>query len=297
MREIDPILAERLATGVTSLARCWLLTRSDGVVQGFTEHDRSLVVNGVTCTVSAGMEPADAQSQLGFAVGGGDVAGVLAAPSLTEEDLEAGRYDDAQVETWLVDWEDPARKILLDRATLGEVRRAGAAFTAELRGVTHRLDQQTGRLFDAHCAADLGDRRCGVDLAARGFAFEGVVDGTDGHRTVRMSTLNSVEDGWLTGGKATVLTGANAGHAVEVRAHRRTPQAAEITLWHPAPRPIASGDRIAVTAGCDKRFETCRDRFANVVNFRGFPHMPGNDYVMQSARDGSAGMDGGSLFR
>jgi len=50
-----------------------------------------------------------------------------------------------------------------------------------------------------------------------------------------------------------------------------------------------------VTAGCDKRFDTCRNRFNNAVNFRGFPHIPGNDFVIRYAVEGEPGNDGGSL--
>jgi uncharacterized phage protein (TIGR02218 family) len=57
------------------------------------------------------------------------------------------------------------------------------------------------------------------------------------------------------------------------------------------------GDAFRIAAGCDKRFSTCREKFANAVNFRGFPHMPGNDFVLRVARQGEPGMDGGSLFR
>ncbi|RIJ28495.1 DUF2163 domain-containing protein [Henriciella mobilis] len=42
---------------------------------------------------------------------------------------------------------------------------------------------------------------------------------------------------------------------------------------------------------CDKRFETCRDVFSNVSNFRGFPHMPGPDALL--AGPGANGNDGG----
>ncbi|MEL7480947.1 MAG: DUF2163 domain-containing protein [Pseudomonadota bacterium] len=31
---------------------------------------------------------------------------------------------------------------------------------------------------------------------------------------------------------------------------------------------------------CDQRFSTCVERFSNAENFRGFPHMPGNDAVL-----------------
>jgi uncharacterized phage protein (TIGR02218 family) len=52
-----------------------------------------------------------------------------------------------------------------------------------------------------------------------------------------------------------------------------------------------------VTVGCDKSHETCRARFDNVLNFRGFPHMPGNDFVVRVPQQGEPGHDGGSLFR
>jgi uncharacterized phage protein (TIGR02218 family) len=63
------------------------------------------------------------------------------------------------------------------------------------------------------------------------------------------------------------------------------------------PEPIAAGDAFRVTAGCDKRLGTCLAKFANVPNFRGFPHMPGNDFVLAIAQSGNAVFDGASLFR
>lgn len=42
---------------------------------------------------------------------------------------------------------------------------------------------------------------------------------------------------------------------------------------------------------CDKRFETCRDVFANTLNFRGFPHLPGPDALL--AGPAASGNDGG----
>jgi uncharacterized phage protein (TIGR02218 family) len=67
-----------------------------------------------------------------------------------------------------------------------------------------------------------------------------------------------------------------------------------LSLWQAVPEPIASGDTLTVAAGCDKRFVTCRARFNNVINFRGFPQIPGNDFVIASP-DAGAGNDGGSM--
>ncbi len=83
---------------------------------------------------------------------------------------------------------------------------------------------------------------------------------------------------------------------VEVRAHRVIGGSAEFDLWQRAARPIAVGDAFQVTAGCDKRAATCRERFANIANFRGFPHMPGNDFIIRMPQQGEPGLDGGSFF-
>jgi len=88
------------------------------------------------------------------------------------------------------------------------------------------------------------------------------------------------------------MSGANEGHAVEVKSHRNEDDVATISLWQTPPNPVSAEDNFVVTAGCDKRFETCRAKFANVLNFRGFPHLPGNDFVASYAVPGEPGHDG-----
>ena len=100
--------------------------------------------------------------------------------------------------------------------------------------------------------------------------------------------LDAFADGWFTGGKLSFTSGANTGFAVEVKTHRVALDGVLIELWQRAAEPLALGDAFTVTAGCDKRFSTCRDRFANAVNFRGFPHIPGNDFVIAYPVPGKA---------
>lgn len=295
MRTIPSSLAAHLAGGVTTLCRCWRLTRRDGGVFGFTDHDRDLAFGGVVHQARTGLDAAEVTTELGFSVGGGEVSGALSAAALNEGDLAAGLYDDATIETWLVDWSDPENRLLLDVGTVGEIRRADGAFVAEIRGLMHRLDGEGGRLFTAACAADLGDACCGV--AAGAITAGGAVTETDGALGIVAAALGAYSDGWFTAGRLLWTGGANAGLAGEVKAHRQVGERAELDLWQRAARPILPGDSFEVTAGCDKAFSTCRAKFANVVNFRGFPHMPGNDFVVRPARQGEPGFDGGSLFR
>lgn len=294
MREIPPALQEKLNSGISTLARCWIVTRRDGVTQGFTDHDGDLVIESVTCRAGTGFGASEATSRFDLSIDGAEISGALASASLTEADLAAGRFDAAQVDTWLVDWSDVTLRVLLSRSTLGEVKREGEAFSAELRGLADKLSQESGRLYTARCTADFGDARCKVALAAAGLNGAGTVSRLLGASIIAADGLGDFAEGVFTAGCLTWTSGVNAGLAVEIKEHRVTGNEVRLSLWQAMSEALAVGDAFTITAGCDKRFETCRDRFANGVNFRGFPHIPGNDFVIAGA-DASANNDGGSL--
>jgi uncharacterized phage protein (TIGR02218 family) len=294
MREIPSALQAGLDSGVTTLCHCWKLARRDGTIQGFTDHDDDLVIAGVTYRAGTGFTSSEATSRFDLSVDGAEIVGALSGDALLESDLAAGRYDAASVETWLVDWSDTSLKVLTARATLGEVKREGLAFSAELRGLADQLSQPSGRLFTARCSADLGDLRCRFDLATAGLEGEGSVTSIESTSTIVAGGLDTFAESVFTGGKLTWTSGANDGLSVEIKDHRTASGHARLSLWQAMPEAIANGDTFVVSAGCDKRFATCRDRFANVANFRGFPHIPGNDFVIASP-DAGAGNDGGSM--
>lgn len=283
MRPVPEALAAHLAGAATTLCRCWRLVRRDGAVLGFTDHDRDLAFDGTTFRARTGLEAAEATQELGFAVGGGEVAGAFACAGIREEDLAAGLYDAAAAECWLVSWGDPEARMLLGTFAVGEVRRADGAFTAELRGPMHRLDEERGRVFAAACDAELGDARCGVDLSAPAHRAEGTASAASEGTAFRAAGLEGRPDGAFSGGILRWTAGANAGAAGAVREHR----GAVVDLWDRPARPVAAGDAFTLRAGCDRSFATCRDRFRNAAAFRGFPHMPGASFVLQVARPGN----------
>jgi uncharacterized phage protein (TIGR02218 family) len=293
VRTIPSALQDKLDSGVTTLCRCWLITRSDGVTQGFTDHDEDVALGAVICRAGTGLSGSEAAQSFGLAVDGSELSGALADDSLNEDDLAAGRYDAAAVELWLVDWSEPTLSVLLANGSLGEVKREGNAFTAEVRGLTDRLAQDTGRLYTTTCSADLGDGRCKIDLTSAAYRGSGAVTTVSGTSTFAASGLDAFDDGWFTAGKLIFVSGANAGLSVEVKSHRND-GTVTFDLWQAMPQLIAAGDALTVTAGCDKRFQTCHDKFDNVVNFRGFPHIPGNDFVISYPVQGEPGNDGKS---
>lgn len=298
MRAVPESFAARLAGETTTLAHCWRLARADGVVLGFTDHDRDIGFGGVIYAAATGLDAAERTAELGFAVGGGEVAGALTSAAITGDDIMAGRYDGARVEIWLVDWRAPQHRLLLDVGSIGEVSRSDHAFTAELRSVMHRLDETRGGVYRAACAADLGDARCGVSLDRPEMRAAATVTAPgDGRSGFRCDGLAGYASGWFTHGRLVWTSGANVGAGFAVKLHHSLAGAVELLLWGETVQPLVAGDAFTVTAGCEKSLESCRDRFANTVNFRGFPHMPGNDFAIGRGGVSQGAMDGGSMFR
>lgn len=295
MRAIPSALQDKLNSGVTTLCRCWRITKRDGVILGFTDHDEDVLLDGLTCRAGTGLTGSEATARLGLSVGGSEIAGALDDDALAEADLAAGRYDAAAIEVFVVDWSEPTLFVLLSKGTLGEVRREGAAFAAELRGLADRLGEESGRRYTATCSADLGDNRCTIVLSDPAFHGTGAIAALGGTSTFLASGLDAFDDGWFIAGRLEWTSGSNARLAVEIKSHRVTGDGVMLDLWQAMPEPLAEGDAFTVTAGCDKRFDTCRDRFANAVNFRGFPHIPGNDFVTRYAVSGEPGNTGKSL--
>ncbi len=295
MRQVPDDLAARLADDATTLCLCWRVTLRDGTVLGFTEHDRDLAFAGLTFLAASGFAASDAESGAGLAAEASEIAGGFSSAAISEADLAAGRYDAARVEVLLVDWRDPDRRMLLRTGEIGEVTRAGGAFRAELRRLTHALDQTRGRIYGHRCDAMLGDGRCGVDLAAGGLTAEGAVTAVLDERRLRVSGLGAFAARFFRHGVLTFLDGGNAGAAADLEDHRSDDGTVELTLWLPMPVTVAAGDRFRVIAGCDKSFATCRQKFGNHRNFRGFPHMPGSDFAYGYA-DGDTVHDGRPLY-
>lgn len=292
---LSEALAAHLAEGVTTLARCWAVTRKDGTTYGFTDHDMPLSFEGVVFRANSGLSAQALQQTTGLSVDNTEAVGALSDASLTEADIQAGRFDGAEVRAWLVNWTDVDNRVLQFRGTLGEVRRGGGAFQAELRGLTEALNQPQGRVFQQPCAAVLGDAQCGFDFdAVPGYVAERAVEEIAEGKFLSFGSFDGFDERWFERGRLQVLSGAAAGLTALVKNDRYQDTTRVIEVWEAFRTELLPGDMVRIEAGCDKRAETCRLKFNNFNNFRGFPHIPGEDWL--TAYPVSSGVnDGGSL--
>ncbi|MCB2116557.1 MAG: DUF2163 domain-containing protein [Rhodobacteraceae bacterium] len=288
-------MKDHLATGTTTVARCFAVTRKDGVVMGFTDHDRDLSFDGVTFRAGSGLTAKAIQQATGLSVDNTEAFGALRSDAITEADILAGRYDGAEVQGWLVNWADVSVRVLQFSGTLGEVVRRAGGFNAELRGLSEGLNQTQGLIYHARCSAVLGDGRCEFDLDQPGYSEERAVETVAAARVFRFSGMTGYNDRWFEKGRFRVLTGAAAGLIGAVKNDRlRAGDVREVELWQELGAAPVAGDLVRIEAGCDKRSDTCRLKFSNFNAFRGFPDIPGEDWLMSYPASSGAN-DGGSL--
>jgi len=216
MKALPPDLQAHLDSAATTLAWCWRITRADGLVLGFTDHDRPLTFDGASFEPESGLVASELRSGSDLSVDAQDAEGVLTSDRITETDIADGRWDNAAVEVWRVNWADTGQRALMRRGAIGQIRRGRLAFVAEVRSMAHVLGQTLGRSFQGTCDAALGDGRCGIDLENPAFRGTGLVTDLLRDRAFLVSGIFSFEDGWFSGGTVQWSSGANDGRHLGV---------------------------------------------------------------------------------
>lgn len=274
MKSLSPELLAHYASGSTTLARLWRVTRRDGEVFGFTDHDAAITYESLRYEPSSVFDASANATRSELNVDSMEARGLLDSEGITSASLEDGSWDGAAVRIVEVNYRDltmghnPLRK-----GDLGEIQRSGQTYTAELRGLMHKLQNNIGRVVKPSCDAALGDARCGIDLEALRVSGSVTVA-----TSARLFTTDLVGSGTYSYGVLTWTSGANDGRSMEVKAHTAT---GVLELQLAMPYPVQVGDDFTITPGCDKTKATCIATFDNVINFRGFSFVPGQDQVLK----------------
>jgi uncharacterized phage protein (TIGR02218 family) len=277
VKNIPTPLLQHVRGTLTTLSTCWKITRTDGIIQAFTDAAKDLTIAGLRYLALTGYEPTAIESAGDLSVDNLEVSGLLNSGAFTASDIAAGIYDSAEVVVFYVNRRALADGVIpLKRGTLGQASWEQGKFKIEVRGSLQPFQQNIIGLFTKSCTATLGDERCRVDLTNR--YVTGAIGELVENRGFR-DPGRTEPDGTFAYGVVTFTAGACAGLSIEVRAYT----VGYVELLIPMPRPLAVGDTYALLTGCDHSRETCRDKFDNVLNFRGFPDVPDQATIMSPA--------------
>ncbi len=296
MRNISNDLSSHLAGQCTTICHCWKISRRDGRILGFTEHDCEITFAGTLFQPMSGMDASVAENTIGLNANGVEVLSALTSQKLSADDIRADKYDGARVDVFLVNWTTPQEYLLENVYHVAEITEEDGLFKAEMRSLESELDQTAGEHFIAQCQANLGDQRCGVNLNNNTYKGSGTVISYDGVRLIGVTGLSGFANDWFDGGLLTWTSGNNVGTSIEIPTFAILGSISSLQIWKMLPQEIAVGDEFEITAGCNKKFSTCKSKFSNALNFRGFPHLPGSDFALSYASN-STQMDGGIIVQ
>jgi uncharacterized phage protein (TIGR02218 family) len=290
MRALSPETAAWAQAEALNRTHVWRITRRDGAQFGFTDHDQAINFGGLVCVPAEGLIAGEIELSDDLSADTASLAGALSSEAITEADLAAGLWDGAKIEVFAVDWRNPSHSVSLFTGSLGEVSHQSGAFQAEVRGLQAALNAPVGRNFGRACDARLGDWRCGVSLA--GFTDSGLVQAVSADGRVSVSGVSAPSTDWFVFGEARLANGQKA-----TIAGQRALEGGglELRFASALAAGLSVGQAITLIAGCDKAVATCRVKFNNLLNFQGFPHMPGND-VLTAGPQAQEPRDGGSRF-
>lgn len=291
MRVLPPAFGQKLDEGVTCIALAWRMTRSDGVRVAVTQHDRDIIFDGTIFVSTGSFVGADHENDLSLSPDRTALSGALTVGAITEADLALGRWDQAKVEAFWVDWSNPADFIPVWQGLVAGASWRGSAFELDIVGPQSVLNREIGRVYARTCDAVLGDTRCKVDLAGSGRALSASITAKVSDRCVAIGLPATLAASDFVGGAFAVVNGAAGLWQCDITGIEATAITWLISTSRPFAVAPAIGDTIKITLGCDKAFSTCKNRFANALNFRGQPTLPGDDVAFGGPA--ATGNDGG----
>lgn len=276
MKSISESLKSHIGQDVTTLTTCLKITRKDGFVLGFTSLDKELLFEGAAYKPDCGLEIGSLQNNVEVEAAEVSTGLVIDNENIKEHDILKGKFDDADMELFLINYQDvSAGKIPLFNGFISKITLSNGKADVEVKGLLDKLNRQVCQQYSSSCRAKFCDGKCGLNKAD--FTFTGQVDSIDDNGRIYCNSLSTKENNYFNYGVLTFTSGANKDLSIEIKSFYGGDI---IPMINPVYIPNV-GDTFTIVTGCDKKFSTCVNKFNNAINFRGEPHIPGNDYIMQ----------------
>lgn len=290
------------ASNVSTRCRAWVMFRVDGVVMGFTDHDRPLaftdpVRGAVVLEPSTGFTASAFAESVGLGNNDMDIEGALSSDNITAKDLANGVYDGAEVRYYWLDWSNTANYDLLSVSRIAEITRNQDSFSATIEGLGAKASEPVGLRITRECSLAFGGlvaatgQGCGLDLSDPSYSQIAVVSRVISDRSFAVTGM-TLAAGLCIFGNVNWSSGANSGASSTVKSHTVRGGEAIFELDLEPGGLIALGDGLKAIAGCDKSKARCAS-FGNTARRLAFA-VPADNVATKYARDLASGGSGGT---
>lgn len=283
MRNISQTLQNMLSGEVTTIAQCLLITLNDGQKISFTSHDHNLHIDDVIYLANSGMDLERYSENLDINSDNMQILTTLNSDIISEQDLESGKYNNAQIDLFLVDYSNPnGGKILLKSGYINRISNNNGEFIADIKSLSAKLEHEITEIYSPLCSAKLGDKKCSINRD--NFRVTGTVtqvdsDNPESQYSIFYDNSRNETAGYFDYGIIEFTSGRNSGIKTEIKNYANN----KLELVLPLNHTIEIEDEYVLYTGCDKKFSSCITKFNNALNFRGFPHIPGTDKMLKGA--------------
>ncbi len=219
----------------------------------------------------AGYDFSGVQETASFSPSAVDLQGIMDASGITRDAVMSGIFDGAKCYLFRVNFLAPVEDYEpITASVLGKTTFEDNRFTIEEMSLIDALNQSAGGSILVTCPKTFG----GTEYAGCKQTYSlatGTISSVTSQFVVRDSARGEPAD-WYGLGKIWFTSGANVG--LKPREIQDYAADGTITVFEPFYYPVVIGDAYSMAPGCRKRLEDCRDKWANVANFGGFPDVP-----------------------
>ncbi len=275
-KSLNATWTTHLSADVHTLFLAMQIIRTDGTQIFLVDHDEDINFAAATWRADLGFTASVIKQSSDLSVDNLTIEGLIDGSTITIDDIYMGKFDYAAVILYASNFKDPSQNVILKRGWIGEITINDDKWVAEVRGLTQALQQNIVDVYTAECKAALGDSACGITLAT--YTVTGTVTAST-NRTTFSDSSRSEADAYFNHGKLTWTNGPNDDLSMEVKDFIGS--SGQFTCFMPMWNNINVGHTYSVYAGCDKKWATCKNKFNNLVNFRGFPFVPTQGDVLK----------------
>lgn len=279
MKTISDELKNYLAKESTSLAKCYEIETKNGDVTRFTNLDKDIEIDGLVYYAAQSIDEDASQITSNVEYDNVTIEGIISSHNISENDLLNGKYDNAKISVFLVNYENvELGKLYVFNGFIDSIECVDGKFTASLKSLSSKLDVNIVKLYSPVCRCGFCDGKCGLN--ASNYTFSGEITYVENRQKFRTnsSEITEKESGYFNYGLLTFTGGGNLGESFEIKYITD----GSINLFRNVTHELSLGDTFQIIAGCDKEFDTCVSKFSNAINFRGEPHVPGTEFILSN---------------